>query len=71
MAKIDPVSFTLLPKLICTVCYNHFALRRFVSEFAHPLNKIQIADCNRFRPIIFSREPPQISQAAGRTAATS
>ena len=31
--------------------FNHFAMHRFESEFAlHLLNKIQIADCDRFRP---------------------
>ena len=31
--------------------FNHFAMRRFESEFAlHLLNKIQTAECDRFRP---------------------
>ena len=33
-------------------------MRRFESEFAlHLLNKIQIADCDRFRPLTFSHHP--------------
>jgi hypothetical protein len=36
---------------ICTATFNRFAMCRFGSEFAlHLLNKIQIADCDRFRP---------------------
>ena len=38
--------------------FNHFAMRRFESEFAlHLLNKIRIADCDRFRPLTFSCRP--------------